>query len=467
MNNKDNTRKNFQSYLDSFVQWWKQRKRKLLISSLLFIVIGAFFASMVQTDWNNITITNITIPTQDGQYVNADIYRPNTATEDNPAACVIVVPGFQRTKETQIGMSLELARRGIVTVCIDPYSQGESSSTYQTQSATTEGYGLIPMTEYIYSTSNLNYIDKTQIGAAGHSAGGNACLKAAAYFGKEVMDGVVTQSKLTSVYVSGYVLTLTDDVLSTVRSNVGIGYAIYDEGAYRNENATDSEYVGMDADMRYAPEALRLVNSGLALNNDPSITEVEIGRIYGNPFNFTMRIVNNEETLHLLQPYDTVSLSHVIEFFDISFEANMTLSYMDQTWMWKEICCGLILVGGFMFALAVGSMLLKTKVFASLVHPIPTASLPLTTKKDHIIHWSTLVIGAVIAAVDFVPLANLSIEWFSEAAVSQLTWNFPARMVNAIMLWAVFNGIIGLIIFTTMYFIRGRKKMSKKPLRLR
>ena len=56
-------------------------------------------------------------------------------------------------------------------------------------------------------------------------------------------------SKLHSVYVSGYVLTLQDDVLSDVRSNVGVAYALYDEGAYRNELE--------NGDMRVAPEALR------------------------------------------------------------------------------------------------------------------------------------------------------------------------------------------------------------------
>ena len=63
-------------------------------------------------------------------------------------------------------------------------------------------------------------------------------------------------SKLHSVFVSGYVLTLTDRVLKDVRSNVGTSYALYDEGAYRNELK--------NGDMRRAPEALRLVNSGLA-----------------------------------------------------------------------------------------------------------------------------------------------------------------------------------------------------------
>ena len=44
-------------------------------------------------------------------------------------------------------------------------------------------------------------------------------------------------------------------------------YAFYDEGSFRNENR--------NADMRKAPEALRLINS--ALDDDHAVTEVELG----------------------------------------------------------------------------------------------------------------------------------------------------------------------------------------------
>ena len=42
---------------------------------------------------------------------------------------------------------------------------------------------------------------------------------------------------------------------------------------------------------------------------------------------------------------------------------------------------------------------------------------------------------------------RLSVEWFPEAAGSSQTWFFPQRFTNAVMLWAVFNGLIGIAIF--------------------
>ena len=85
-----------------------------------------------------------------------------------------------------------------------------------------------------------------------------------------------------------------------MRSNVGISYAYYDEGAYQNK---DSGVDSAKADARYAPEVIEIVNSGLTLNGEEKVTEVEIGEIYGNQFNHNLRIVNNEKTIHAFQPY--------------------------------------------------------------------------------------------------------------------------------------------------------------------
>ena len=44
--------------------------------------------------------------------------------------------------------------------------------------ATTEGYGLFAVVDYAASSENLNYIDRSRIGATGHSAGGICLLLA-------------------------------------------------------------------------------------------------------------------------------------------------------------------------------------------------------------------------------------------------------------------------------------------------
>src|SRR5690606_22894149 len=96
------------------------------------------------------------------------------------------------------------------------------------------GYGLFAVLDFVARTDLLDYVDKTRIVATGHSAGGNAVLLAAARYGRQGKRSE-RPSLLHSVFVSGYLLCFTDKNLRDVRSNVGVSYALYDEGAYRNE----------------------------------------------------------------------------------------------------------------------------------------------------------------------------------------------------------------------------------------
>ena len=87
---------------------------------------------------------------------------------------------------------------------------------------------------------------------------------------------------------------LEEKNLKFIRSNAGLSYALYDEGAFRNING--------DGDMRYSPEAIGLVNSGLQDKEKVKDT-LSIGKYYGNVDDRTLRIVHNEKLLHPFQPY--------------------------------------------------------------------------------------------------------------------------------------------------------------------
>ena len=195
----------------------KQKLGNLLTVVLLvaLIFISSFIASMIQSSRGRVDIRTIKFPTQNGQLLVADLFKPKTATREIPAPLVIVIPGFQRSKETLSNISIELSRRGIAVIAIDPYSQGFSSSSMSKTSASSEGYGMYAIVDYIYNTSNLNYIDKTRIAATGHSAGGLAAVRGAQYFGKEAIFRE-TKSKLHSVYISGMLYRGLEEKKSSV-----------------------------------------------------------------------------------------------------------------------------------------------------------------------------------------------------------------------------------------------------------
>ena len=420
--------------------------KRLLLLSLLVIVVASFIASMIQSSGGRVHVQDIKIPTHNGQWVVADLYKPRSATSENPAPLVVIIPGFQRSKEALSNVAIELSRRGVVAILIDPYAQGFSSASMSRISATTEGYGMFAVVDYAAGTPNLNYIDKTRIGATGHSAGGNAAIRGASYFGRQAIE-TGQASKLHSVFVSGYVLTLREDILQDVRSNVGVSYAFYDEGAYRNELK--------NGDMRRAPEALRAVNSGLAPSGE-SIIEVELGRYYGNTDDRTLRVVHNEMILHPFQPYITEATANQIEYFERVFELETDLSSDDQVWYWKELLGLISLIAALVAVVPMGRLLLEIPYFRPLVHPLPPA-LPKPSGKGKTLFWLMFVTGALIACFTYIPMAELSQKLFVAASTRQQTWFFPQRMNNAVMLWAVLNGSVGYLMFWFSYRFFGKK----------
>ncbi|MDH3494757.1 MAG: alpha/beta hydrolase, partial [Acidobacteriota bacterium] len=384
---------------------FKRAKNKLLWALLSIVLVSCFLASLVQTSGDRVQVQDIKIPTQNGQWLVADLFKPRSATKQNPAPLVVVVPGFQRSKESLSNISLELARRGIVVISIDPYAQGGSSASMSRRAATTEGYGMFAVVDYAAGTSNLNYVDKSRIGATGHSAGGNAAIRGANYFGKRAQKGG-KKSRLHSVFVSGYVLTLTDEVLADVRSNVGMSYAFYDEGAYRNELK--------NADMRRAPEALRLVNSGRVSGETP-VKEVSLGRYYGDAAQRNLRVVHNERVLHPFQPYIAEATANQIEYFERVFSIDSGLSSRDQIWQWKELFSLISLIAAVILLVPLGRLLLEVPFFKPLVHQIPEA-LPRPKGKGRALSWILFAVAALIACFSYIPMAELSKVLFVSAS---------------------------------------------------
>ena len=422
------------------------RSTRLLLGCLLGVLVSSLLASRIQSSWGRVEVTGIKLPTQNGQWVAADLFKPETATAENPAPLVVVVPGFQRTKETLSNISIELSRRGIVVIAIDPYAQGGSSSSMSRRAATTEGYGLFAVVDYVADTENLNYVDKGRIGATGHSAGGNAAIRGANYFGREA-ERTGNPGKLHSVFVSGYVLTLREEVLADVRSNVGMSYALYDEGAYRNELES--------GDMRRAPEALRLVNSGL-VPHQPPVEEVKLGHFYGDRDERTLRIVHNERLLHPFQPYSWEATANQIAYFDEVFEVRSGLDPTDQVWHWKELLTFMSLLAAFVGIIPLGRVLLdKIPYFTVLKHPLPEPQ-PTPRGRGKLLFWGLFVVGALIACFSYIPMTELSKVLFEAASNREQTWFFPQRMNNGVMLWALLNGLVGFLLFFLSYRYYGR-----------
>ena len=421
-------------------------KNKLFLYCLVVIILCSFFASLIQTSFGKVDVKLMNLKTPDGQNLVYDLYKPSIATENDKQPLIVVVPGFQRSKEALSNIAIELSRRGYVVALIDPYAQGMSSSSLSRLAATTQGYGMFALVDYAYA-ENFSFVDINKIGSTGHSMGGNAAIRGADYFGKEAVKSG-KKSKLDSVYISGYVLTLRENILRDSKSNMGVSYALYDEGAFRND------LQGWDAgNMKIAPESLRTVNS--VLPKDKKVTEVELGKYYGEKSNNTLRVIFNEELLHPFQPYNKEATKNQLDYFDKVFGAPISINSQNQIWQYKEFFTLINMIVSFLMLIPIAKLFLSLNFFKEIVKDIP-ASLPEQTSKSKMIFWIIFFLSAFIACISFIPMVDAAKILFHESANRELTWFFPQRMNNSVMLWAAFNGSIGLVIFFISYYFFGR-----------
>ena len=419
--------------------------------ALLFVL--AFLSFLVQSDFGNVNVKSHTLHSSNNQYVVYDLYKPSSASKENKAPFIVVVPGFQRSKEALSNIAIELSRRGNVVALIDPYAQGMSSSSLSRRAATTEGYGMFALIDTVSKGNLFDFVDVDKMASTGHSMGGNAAIRGANYFGREAIREN-KKSKLHSVYVSGYVLTLTEKVLEDVRSNVGVSYALYDEGAFRNE------LQGWDAgNMKIAPEALRTVNS--ILDENQKLDVIELEKFYGEIDKNTARVIYNERLLHPFQPYNNIATANQLIYFDKVFNSDVKLDPYDQIWQWKELFTLLSMITSLIMLIPLTRFLLKLNFFSELVKEVPKP-LPVQNRKGKVVFWSIFIIGATVACLTFIPMVDIAKIIFQKASNRELTWFFPQRMNNSVMLWATFNGVFGSILFFGSYYLFGRKAGIKK-----
>jgi hypothetical protein len=427
---------------------------KLLLKCFFTIIFCSFIASVTQSSFGNVQVESIKINTKNDQHLVFDLYKPKTATKQNKAPFIVVVPGFQRSKEALSNIAIELSRRDMVVALIDPYAQGLSSSSRSRRSATTEGYGMFYLVDYAYSEKFLDYIDINKIATTGHSMGGNAAIRGGDYFGKESIRNN-NLSKLHSIFVSGYVLTLVDDVLEDIKSNVGVSYALYDEGAFRNElKSWDA------SNMKIMPESLRVINWGLH-NGKKVVNEVELGKYYGSLENRSLRVIHNEELIHPFQPYNNIATANQIDFFVKVFDIKTDIDSKNQIWQLKELMTLISMIASIIMLLPLTRFFLSLSFFNSLIMEVPKP-LPKQNNNSRIIFWTVFILGALIACFSYIPMVDAAKVIFSDAATRKLTWFYPQRMNNSVMLWAAFNGIVGIILFTLSYKLFGKKHGVKK-----
>lgn len=448
--------------------------RWLALTAVVLILVGCVGSFLIKTSFGSIELIDIQIPTKDGTFLNATIYRPKSATAENPAPLVIACHGYSTAQEMQDITAIELSRRGVVVVEMNAYSHGLSSTTIYDNSIDSlnkEARGIIPMVDYFASSGcAVDYIDKSKIGITGHSMGGNSSRNAVSYYGNlelealaaaalpessggetvtsEEAEYAASLNPVKAAFLQSSIPPADAEKYLAYRCNVGISYALYDGGAYRTING--------DGDMSTAPEALALVNS--VLDDNEKVEIVDVGHYYGSAEDGTLRVVYNTKSTHEFQYINAEHSTAINEFFTRSFDLDTTLAPTDQTFRLRYVFSGLGLLGLALIVPVFISMLLSTEFFRTIIVATPKAKGGLVTKLDKGLFWGGWSANTLITIFCFVPIVKLSTTILPDAWNFKYTHLLTSTIMNVFVVWCVFIALVALIMFMLVYFLRLKKQ---------
>jgi len=354
--------------------WNKNKKIFITLIALIVVTFSCLIgANAIQTSNGNVEIINGSFSNELGN-VTYKIYKPVTATKENPAPGVLLLHGYQNDKDTGDAYAIELSRRGVVVLAIDEYGHGLTDISMinrgYTDHKVTTNYGLDSEEDGTYKKisganrykvmmnfsnltffndkyskgsdgseikdssmggkdaydflTHLNYVDGTKCGITGHSMGTWASWSTAAAHSN---DGEY-KPKATILQAGELFTKDAYDAENITFNNVLLLTAKYDEFNYfRDYQNTVSDDL-VNSDLR--KEFLGLQSSDKA----------EWDTTYGKFEDGTARRCERVFTNHRLLTHDNTALTVALDWFDNALNINATtgntIPNSNHIYMFKE-----------------------------------------------------------------------------------------------------------------------------------
>jgi pimeloyl-ACP methyl ester carboxylesterase len=376
-----------------------QRLRLLLIG-LLVVVCGVLLAHFVQTA-GGIRIQDVRFTGSNGTPMSAHLYVPPGATAKTPAPGILAVHGYFNSREAQSGFAIEFARRGYVVLALDQTGHG-----YSAPPAFANAFGGIDGLKYLRS---LDIVDKNNVGLEGHSMGGWTVVNAAA--------------------------AMPDAYKALVLEGSSTGKPFAPEGTPqfpRNLALVFSKYDEFPGVMWQVPSAAEVTGSKKLQGVFGTDAPVEPGRVYGSLEAGTGRVLYTPAITHPMDHISPTAIGHSIDWFQRTLQGGTPRPADDQTWYWKETGTFVALIGLVVFVLGAFDALLRLPAFAALRADASAAG----TAPRGSRWWITLIFGAGVPALTFLPLCRLG-----GALLPASPW-LPQLFSNEIAFWALCNALI-------------------------
>ncbi|NCT90480.1 alpha/beta fold hydrolase [Cellulomonas sp. APG4] len=380
------------------------RAKVVAVAAVLMMVLGSLLAHTVQTSAGSVSVTTTTIFGAEGHRISAQVYLPDDATAENPLPGVAVWHGLNNQKEYMSNTALELARRGFVVVSADQTGHGSSSGANQDV-----GCGGPDVLTYL---RDLPAVDTERVGLVGMSQGGFCAATAAAMAQPDAYSSIFyLESEPTPPGVmdaTPFVDLRNVGVAIGTWTELGVMIAV-DKGANAGASPVLMPVFGTD---------------------EPIVAE----QLYGSIEDGTGRMLYTPWENHALSTDSTDGIGTAVDWMQRTLLADDGgLDTSDQVWPVKLLGTTIALAGAFLFLFAAGSLLLRTRAFATLVRPVP--------------EYRGLTGGAwwfgALLTTAVGPLLYLWVwknMFFDPILPANAVW--PQTFTNAFMVWAVIVGAI-------------------------
>jgi len=375
------------------------------------MVAAAVLASLVQSDFGRLEVTNVSFRNEAGRLVRAKLLRPSARAAGAGAVFpgAVYIHGYQNNRETSDPYCIELARRGFAVLEIDALGRGNSDPPGDPdESGFDPSYGGKAAVAYL---RGLDFVDPGRVGVMGHSLGAEMA------YGLAMEDPTIR-----AISFSGF--GFTDKATRDLPRNALMIFGKYDEYRARMTGTKDFE-----AEYLSSPRALAAIPS-----DSP-----RFGVTYGDFAAGSARRVYMPRTCHVLESHDRGSVAEAVSWMREALGPDPALWIESgrQVWELKEWATLVAMLACLASLLPLAQILLSAGPFAAAAGRPSPARTATPRERRRLL--------ALNFALSWLYLPLVLCLFGLHLYVVRIDRAFPLMMSNGLVFWFLVAGAVGII----------------------
>lgn len=362
----------------------KRNKKSVIVLVLCLVIafVSMGLANLLQTNFGKVDVVTASFAVEDNgesYSITYKMYIPKEASAENPLPAVLCLHGYQNDRETSAAYAIELARRGIVAVCIDEFGHGYNErsmkergwTTYKVQGQSEDASETVIKTNIsgpkrfltmmnfstlsffegdAYSVNEEKYvhIDADADGIKDSSMGGIAAFRWMQTQPFIQADNIGITGHSMGTWASWTTAAACQDHVAVVlQCGEVFGENMYDSSSveFHNVLMLQARYDEFNYFRDYRQETVSddMLTSGIrnsfftAAGKTAASDSYHFNELYGNFADGTARQVTLLETNHRLTTHDGNGIAAAMDWFVTALEVRTDLSSHNQIYLYKEV----------------------------------------------------------------------------------------------------------------------------------